>query len=204
MFKTLTASLLVFAVARAIAVFGTNPGVLTGSAIPAVGTTSKLAIVQSIRTTTSSTIVTVVSVDSNMSGNYKCNGTSDEYWIQQALNTLGANGGGTLILSDGTFFINNQIVLVSNLLFQGQGMSATTIYTVNNASVFKRAGTIRGINLVNVVLQDFTGSGNRLNNPGNAYTRYTPAYGKFGFYCEVCTNVLLQRIALNSNIGTFT
>ncbi len=118
--------------------------------------------------------LTVVANGSKMTGDFQCTGSDDQVVIQQALDQLKASGG-TLILSDGTFYLSNQIVLVSNLVFKGQGMQATTIVTAPNAGPFRRAGTIHGLKVSNLVMQDFTGDGNRANNPGNAYTRETEA-----------------------------
>lgn len=50
-------------------------------------------------------------------------------------------------------------------------------------------------------MQDFTADGNKLNNPGNSDLIGTPAFGKYGFYCEACTKVLIQRVAMNNFTG---
>ena len=146
--------------------------------------------------------LTVVSSTSSIQGDFKCTGTNDNLIIQQALFQLNATGG-TLILSDGTFHISDQLFLVSNLVLKGQGIDITIIRSTDNAGPFARAGTIRGLALTNLVVQDFTGDGNRLNNLGDAYARGTISYGKFGFYCEACSNVLAQRVGMNSYTGKY-
>lgn len=50
-------------------------------------------------------------------------------------------------------------------------------------------------------MQDFTADGNKLNNPGNSDLVGTPAYGKYGFYCQECKSILIQRVAMNSFTG---
>ena len=175
--------LLAFCIAVNAIVTGSKTGQVTG-ANPFV--TVSLA-------SATNTTLTVVSKTSKMKGQYKCNGTNDDVTIQMAINALNATGG-TLILSDGTFSISNQLFLCSNLLFKGQGMGKTTIKTVKNAKTFKKAGTIHGFYLKNLVLQDFTGNGNRVGNPGNAYNRGTPPYGKFGTpYFKINRKRLLLR-----------
>jgi parallel beta-helix repeat protein len=140
--------------------------------------------------------LTIVSKTSNMAGDLKCSGDKDEVEIQTAIDYF-ASGGGEIILSEGVFTISDQIVLVANLAIKGQGMSKTTIKSSNSIGPFKRgAGTIRGVNINNIVLSDFTGHGNRLNNLGNAYDRNGPAYGKYGFFCEVCDNLDIQRVGI--------
>jgi hypothetical protein len=144
-----------------------------------------------------------------MKGDIKCSGNQDEIEIQAAIDYF-ASKGGNIILSEGVFTISDQIVFVSNIAIKGQGMSKTTIKSSDNIGPFKRgAGTFRGITANNIVLSDFTGDGNRLNNLGNAYDRNGPAYGKFGFFCELCDNLDIQRvgnyplliIAMNSYTG---
>jgi Pectate lyase superfamily protein len=151
---------------------------------------------------TGKTELLIVSSSSSMQGDVKCTGTNDQLIINSAIAYFASSAtGGTVTLSDGTFTIGNQILLTSNLLFRGQGMKSTTIMTGNNAGPFRNAGTIRGVNVTNLVLRDFTGNGNKLNNLGDSYDRAAPAYGKFGFYCETCTNVVVYRVGLVSYTG---
>lgn len=139
-----------------------------------------------------------------------CDGTNDDIQIQAAINYFDGEPG-TVELSDGLFNITQQIFIDSNLFLKGQGMDSTTIFTASGANAFEYgidfivsnllAGTIRGISISNVTLEDFTGDGNKLNNDGNAYTRGTGAYGKFGFYCEMCNDVAIRRVAMVSYTG---
>jgi hypothetical protein len=79
-----------------------------------------------------------------MKGQFKCSGANDQIQIQAAINLL-ARTGGTVILSDGTFMLSNQTMLVSHLILKGQGMEKTILKTVNNCPNFTKPGTIRGI-----------------------------------------------------------
>jgi hypothetical protein len=38
-------------------------------------------------------------------------------------------------------------------------------------------------------------------NPGDPYSKLSPAYGRFGFYCEVCKDVFIQRVGMVSHTG---
>jgi hypothetical protein len=139
------------------------------------------------------TTVTVVSSTSKMHGNLRCTGKDDNLEIQAALDFLEPTGG-TIIFSEGTFTISTKLLLISNLVLKGQGMNLTVIKSADDCGPFKNAGTLSGKNLSNIHLMDFSGDGNRRNNPGNAYLVGTPAYGKFGFYCEVCYDVIIERV----------
>jgi hypothetical protein len=60
---------------------------------------------------------------------------------------------------------------------------------------------MKGLGVVNVKLLHFTGDGNRLMNPGDPYSKISPAYGKFGFYCEACVDVLIKGVGMVSYPG---
>jgi hypothetical protein len=86
----------------------------------------------------------VVASNSQIKGQFKCSGVDDQIQIQTAINSLKETGG-TVILSDGTFIMSNQIVLVSNITLKGQGMKKTFLKTVDLCPKFSKAGAIRGI-----------------------------------------------------------
>jgi polygalacturonase len=90
------------------------------------------------------TSLTVVASNSVMKGQIKCLGVNDQIQIQAAINLLPITGG-TVILSDGTFMMSNQISLVSNIILRGQGMKKTLLKTVDNCPQFRKAGLVRGI-----------------------------------------------------------
>ena len=103
-----------------------------------------------------------------MAADYVCPGTADDVTIQSAITYLsGLTNGGSLVLSEGTFYITTNIVVASNVNISGQGnatilrrMSASLaqVIQVNNA-------------VVNFKLSNFTIDGN-----GGTYTP-TNAYG---------------------------
>jgi Pectate lyase superfamily protein len=71
-------------------------------------------------------VLTVVSATSAMQGDLKCTGSGDQVKIQEAIDNMNKTGG-TVILSDGTFHIDNQIYLCNDLTLKGQGMNVTII-----------------------------------------------------------------------------
>lgn len=146
------------------------------------------------------TILTVIAANSNMAGDIKCTGQDDQIAIQKAIDNMNSTGG-TVILSDGTFNLNFQIILCDDLTLVGQGMNTTILFLQNNAMTYTSAGTIRGRFISNLVIRDLQVNGNRQNNQGNAYIPLTPAYGKFGIFCEACNNVLFERVGAISNTG---
>jgi polygalacturonase len=77
-----------------------------------------------------------------MAGDIKCAGIEDQVCIQTAIDNMNVTGG-TVILSDGTFVLNNQIRLCNNLNLKGQGMNKTILFVQNNAATYANSGTIR-------------------------------------------------------------
>ncbi len=51
---------------------------------------------------------------------YRCDGTADDVEIQAAINALPASGG-KVVLLEGSYLLSNHILLVSNMIFEGQG-----------------------------------------------------------------------------------
>jgi hypothetical protein len=137
-------------------------------------------------------VLTVVSATSTMVGDIKCTGVDDHLKIQLAIDNMNMTGG-TVILSDGKFYLNAPILLCNKLKFMGQGMNITILFVNNYAPEYPRAGTVRGYAVKNVIMQDMQVDGNRFYNPGDAYVK-GPAYGKFGLFCESCIDVMYLRV----------
>ncbi|MDD2253383.1 MAG: hypothetical protein PHF71_03545, partial [Methanoculleus sp.] len=55
---------------------------------------------------------------------YICDGTADQVEIQRALNALGS-AGGTVTLTEGTFQLDSNLNIPSNVVLEGQGPDAT-------------------------------------------------------------------------------
>jgi parallel beta-helix repeat protein len=138
---------------------------------------------------------------STASADFVCTGQNDENTIMKAITYLGFTGG-TITLLEGIFNINNNIFIASNLVIQGQGIDKTVLRLQNTAAPWKigtksNAGLIHGYQNSNIVIRKLTLDGNRQNQPNDeAYN-----YGKYGFYCEVCTNVLLDNIRSTNHCG---
>lgn len=60
------------------------------------------------------------------SGTYKP-GTYDDSGIQAAIDKAAAAGGGAILLNSGTYTINHEVILKSNMVIQGQGMGKTVL-----------------------------------------------------------------------------
>ncbi len=138
----------------------------------------------------------VVSSTSSMLGDFKCDGVNDENEIKTALMYVGFYGG-TVTLSDGDFNIGMNIALMSNIILQGQGRDVTKIKLMDNAPKWKFAGMIRGYDISNVLVKQLTFDGNRQNQPNDQSYNY----GKYGFYCEVCKNIIFDDIICNNHWG---
>jgi parallel beta-helix repeat protein len=136
----------------------------------------------------------------SINADFNCTGINDEDKIMIAAAYLGLSGG-IITLSAGTFFINKNIQLTSNVVLRGQNVDETIVKLKNSADSWRVgtksfAGMIRGFEIKNLVLKDFTLDGNRLNQPSSI-----DQYGRYGFYCEVCDNVLLKNLKINNHNG---
>lgn len=73
--------------------------------------------------------------------NYVCDGTNDEVEIQAALDALPATGGEVLLL-DGTYYVEESIVLDSYQTLRGQGRNTIITTNTNNLSILTATGTV--------------------------------------------------------------
>lgn len=138
----------------------------------------------------------VVSATSSMIGDFKCDGVNDESEIRNAIMYVGFYGG-TVTLSDGDFNIGMNIALASNVVLRGQSKETTRVRVIDNGPLWKFAGMLRGYDLSNILVRDLTLDGNRQNQPNNQ----THNYGKYGFYCEVCNNVVFDNVIAKNHWG---
>ncbi len=74
-----------------------------------------------------------ITVATDGSGDYNCNGTNDEIEINQAITQVFNQGGGTVHLKNGTYIIDNPIILKSNITFEGESDTATIIKLADEA-----------------------------------------------------------------------
>jgi len=92
------------------------------------------------------------SAQSKAQADYTCDSTADQVEIQRALNALGS-AGGTVTLTEGTFQLDSNLNIPSNVVLEGQGPDATWLSW--------SSGRIMCEAQQNVVLRDFktTGTG---------------------------------------------
>lgn len=110
--------------------------------------------------------------------NYITDGTNDEVEIQQAINFVNVNGGGTVILSDGTYNIQTtRIVAKSDVILRGSSRDGTILSSPRTYDyiVFNTA-EIRRFQLKNLTI-----------NPQNAYRAS-------GVRFELVSQVLVENV----------
>ncbi|AYV80991.1 MAG: hypothetical protein Harvfovirus12_27 [Harvfovirus sp.] len=100
--------------------------------------------------------------------------------LQEGLNILSTNGGGTLTVLSGTYILQGNIELYNNMKLQGQGIDVTTFQLIDNAIDFHYAGFLRAEMMHDVIISDLTINGNKngqsLDDADN--------YGKYGIFTE--------------------
>lgn len=123
---------------------------------------------------------------------------SDAYTtIQQAFNDTLAKGGGVVILNEGTYLVSINVEMYSNTVLKGAGMDKTVIKLMDYAPTFgNRAGLLRAdyINqggCDNIVIQDLTLDGNKLNQDPQEMN-----FGRFGLFTEVCNDLVIERVKI--------
>lgn len=134
----------------------------------------------------------------NVGANYEYNTTnSTEHTtiIQQAINDLNINDGGTVHIRRGEYIINENIELRNNLHFKGDGIDITILKLKNYSVSYKyngnsRAGIIRIQDGHDVIISDLTIDGNKANQHDDEDHRY----GKYGIFTEGTDDVLIDNI----------
>ena len=113
-------------------------------------------------------------------GIYVCTGTADQVMVNSALTALPA-GGGTVLLSEGTFSISLAGIATqkANTVIEGSG-PATIIRTANGATGAN--GTIISLAHTACTVRNLKIDGNKANNAGNTSTFQI---GVSGNYCRV-------------------
>lgn len=94
---------------------------------------------------------------------------------------LSAAGGGTMLLSRGTYVLSRQLWVPSNVCVRGAGMDRTTLKMADLSPAWARAGMVRIYNASRVSLLDFTADGNVENQLCCAKEQ---TYGRYGLYAE--------------------
>ena len=73
-------------------------------------------------------------------------------------------------------------------------MNSTVLLLSDYTPRFKYAGFVRGINLKNITIRNMTLDGNQFKQ----YTDENTLYGRYGFYCETCDNVVLDTLRVTN------
>lgn len=127
---------------------------------------------------------------------YQCTGTNDQTQIQTAINYVRANGGGSILFSNGIFMLSSNLYLYSNMILQGQGMDATILKLADNSPAFSKAGFLRTINCINLEIRDMTLDGNK-----HLSTNDLTSYGRFGIYTEACNYTTFNQVRTSNWYG---
>ncbi|ACL16171.1 glycosyl hydrolase family 28-related protein [Methanosphaerula palustris] len=85
----------------------------------------------------SATSVDIAAINSQErnSAQYFCDGSNDQIEIQAAINAVSSNGGGDVLLRDGTFSILGDITLPNGVNLIGRGAGTTTLKFISEGSV---------------------------------------------------------------------
>lgn len=125
--------------------------------------------------------------------------------IQEALDEIGANGGGKLVFEAGVYILSSYIQVSSNTTIEGVGINTTILRLQSFASPWwipntgnKRSGFLRATaNCDNLVFRGFTLDGNKDNQHSDVYSKY----GRYGLFTEVCHNVFIDSLEIKNFQG---
>lgn len=76
-----------------------------------------------------------VTVSTDGSGGYNCDGVSDDVQIQAALDAVYTAGGGTVLIKAGTYIVDTELEYRDNTRIIGEGRGATIIKLVDSSSI---------------------------------------------------------------------
>jgi parallel beta-helix repeat protein len=116
---------------------------------------------------------------------HNCDGTADNVEIQAAIDALTA--GGKVILSEGTFYINDVITLKSSLVLEGTSAANDGTKLLLGANVTKNVLYATGksaIRIANLLID-----GNKTNNPSGGNDQL-----QNGIYLYGCTDCRIQNV----------
>lgn len=120
--------------------------------------------------------------------------------LQYALKFVNANGGGDVVLQQGTYIVSVNLEIYNSTRLIGQGIDKTTIKLKDYAAGFFRNGASKS-GLIRATVQNKKGCDNiavmNLTLDGNKVNQYTDSihkYGRFGIFTEACMNVIFNRV----------
>jgi hypothetical protein len=126
------------------------------------------------------------------------------------------SNGGTVKFLSGTFVLNQNFVIYSNIILDGRGIDQTILKLVDDAESFYRvpddcdggrAGFIRStIPSKNMIIRQMTLDGNRKNQRCEYSCPYDPdqdkyEYGRYGLFMEAITDSLVEYVKIKSFQG---
>lgn len=128
---------------------------------------------------------------------YICDGTADDVQIQAAIDALNGNGG-SVVLMEGTFYINAPISISNtspaddNVTLQGQGDSTVLKLPDGNSTSIAIIYISGGDPTVkNTIIRDLKIDGNKDNASGNSY----------GIYAHYTENVRIKNVTITNGQG---
>ncbi|AYV77732.1 MAG: hypothetical protein Edafosvirus1_63 [Edafosvirus sp.] len=117
--------------------------------------------------------------------------------LQLALYTIGANGGGTLLVKKGTYILTRNLNMGANTHFKGEGMGITNLTLVDFAEPFAKAGFVRTSLMNNVIISNMSLNGNKLNQ----YNDQAHHYGRYGIFTEASQYVWFDHVHITNFQG---
>jgi len=124
-------------------------------------------------------------------GDWVCDGVADEVQIQAAIDWVAAQGGGSVILSEGTFVIASKVETNSLVTVYGQGRFATKVIIVDNAGA--NFGAFEGDSVGMLRLAHFSIDANGPNQGGGEANAC--------LYLDGCANLLIDDMIFQNAVG---
>ena len=121
-------------------------------------------------------------------------------FIQNVIATITNNGGGKIILREGTYIMDWYLVLQSKLQIDGAGIDKTIIKLGNWSKSFDNSGMLRVRSGNNIILSNFTIDGNKefqFADPDGTVTNEI-SYGRYGIFTEGCTDLWFDYIKIQN------
>jgi hypothetical protein len=118
-------------------------------------------------------------------------------YLQDAVDQLYINGGGTLYIENGLYELSSQLLLYSNVCLVGQSKDETILQLMDYAEPYKYSGFIRSYEEENVTISDITLNGNK----DNQYNDSLSEYGKYGIYTELNNHLFMNRVKVEKFIS---